>query len=121
MIRFSYRDLMASTRLPHPLPTRVAAEFEQLAAAIAHNGVAPNAAGLVRLARSAESLGLPAGAIAALIDPTSAPVVRERAAVCLSLAAARDRTTADAGAPQSARSLRRNASRAEITVSSLTV
>ncbi|MCC6225905.1 MAG: hypothetical protein IT195_05825 [Microthrixaceae bacterium] len=78
---------MASTRHPHPLPSRLAAELQQLADAIATGRVAANSAALVRLARSAESLGLPAGAIAALIDPTSAPIVRERAAVQLSLSA----------------------------------
>jgi len=82
-----HNDLMASTRHLPTTPSGLADELAQLAGAIARDGVAPHTNDVVRLGRLAEQQGLAPGAIAALLDPTSAPVVRERAAVKLSLAA----------------------------------
>jgi len=84
----SYGAVMAVTRHPHPTPAGLAAELQQLAVDLAAGGF-DRSAEVVRLARAAESLDLEPGAVAALLDPTSAPIVRERAAVRLSLAAER--------------------------------
>ena len=84
----SYGAVMAVTRHPHPTPAGLAAELQQLAHDLAA-GTRDRSADIVRLARSAEALELEPGSVAALLDPTSAPIVRERAAVRLSLAAER--------------------------------
>jgi hypothetical protein len=81
---------MASTRHLPTTPSGLADALAQLAGAIARDGVAPHTNDVVRLGRLAELHELPAGAIDALLDPCSAPIVRERAAVTLSLAADRD-------------------------------
>ena len=85
-----HNDPMASTRHLPTTPSGLADELAQLAGAIARDGVAPHTTDVVRLGRLAEQQGLAPGAISALLDPTSAPVVRERAAVKLSMAADRD-------------------------------
>ena len=90
---------MASTRHLPTTPSGLADELAQLAGAIARDGVAPHTSDVVRLGRLAEQHDLAPGAIAALLDPTSAPIVRERAAVRLSLAAGRDASAVRATEP----------------------
>ena len=92
---------MAFTRHLPTTNTGLAAELEQLAGAISRDGVAPHTNEIIRLGRQAEHRGLPAGAISALLDATSAPIVRERAAVQLSLAASSAPTTRTEGTPRS--------------------
>ena len=86
----AHNGSMASTRHLPTTPSGLADELAQLAGSIAQDGVAPHTSDVVRLGRLAEQHGLAPGAVAALLDPTSAPIVRERAAVSLSLAADRD-------------------------------
>ena len=83
MMRFADDHHMAF-ELPSQT-TGLAAEFATLAERIAAEGVGRHTADLVRLGRLALDESASPGVVDALLDPTSAPVVRERAAVLLSL------------------------------------
>lgn len=62
---------------------RLAAQFDRLADLLADHGAGAEVVELVRLGRQARRAGAPLGLVDALVDPTSAPIARERAAVLL--------------------------------------